>query len=239
LNPPCLPRAPAHDQGAERHLDTLAWHGEPRDIDAQTVSGAISTGTHGNRGRPWGIATQVAGLELVLADGTVVSCSATRTRLFAAARVSVGALACFNGDPAVRSGLHAGADERPMALDEVLARFVEFAAGRPLRVLLVPLRQEALVKRNNRTLRGTPPRTPGCAPDGKAAIVSGARKGAVPRPSPRWRRSSSTSVDGERGVRRALPDRTSGARDDQALNRLAAATYVEAVVLGAGRMRSS
>ena len=35
------------------------------DIDAQTVSGAISTGTHGTGARLGGIATQVAGLELV------------------------------------------------------------------------------------------------------------------------------------------------------------------------------
>ncbi len=49
------------------------------DIDAQTVSGAISTGTHGTGAGLGGIATQVAGLELVLADGSVVSCSAERT----------------------------------------------------------------------------------------------------------------------------------------------------------------
>src|SRR3984957_6185229 len=63
------------------------------DIDAQTVSGAISTGTHGTGAGLGGIATQVAGLELVLADGSVVSCSAdARPDLFSAARVSVGAL---------------------------------------------------------------------------------------------------------------------------------------------------
>jgi len=60
------------------------------DIDAQTISGAISTGTHGTGARIGGIATQIAALELVLADGTVVSCSAQqRPDLFAAARVSV------------------------------------------------------------------------------------------------------------------------------------------------------
>ncbi|HXO25652.1 MAG TPA: FAD-binding protein, partial [Streptosporangiaceae bacterium] len=46
------------------------------DIDAQTISGAISTGTHGTGAGLGGIATQVAALELVLADGSVVSCSA-------------------------------------------------------------------------------------------------------------------------------------------------------------------
>ncbi len=63
------------------------------DIDRQTVAGAISTGTHGS-GRAFGsISTQVRGLELVLADGSVVVCSETeRPELLDAARVSIGAL---------------------------------------------------------------------------------------------------------------------------------------------------
>ncbi|MEV4559271.1 D-arabinono-1,4-lactone oxidase [Kitasatospora sp. NPDC049285] len=63
------------------------------DIDRQTIAGAISTGTHGSSTRFGGIATQVRALELVLADGTVTTCSATeRPELFAAARVGLGAL---------------------------------------------------------------------------------------------------------------------------------------------------
>lgn len=63
------------------------------DIDRQTIAGAVSTGTHGS-GREFGsISTQLRGLELVLADGSVVTCSPTeRPELFAAARVSIGAL---------------------------------------------------------------------------------------------------------------------------------------------------
>ena len=63
------------------------------DIDRQTIAGAVSTGTHGS-GRNFGsISTQVRALELVLADGSVVTCSETeRPDLFAAARVSIGAL---------------------------------------------------------------------------------------------------------------------------------------------------
>ena len=45
------------------------------DIDAQTIAGAMSTGTHGTGARLGGLATQVEALELVLADGSVVSCS--------------------------------------------------------------------------------------------------------------------------------------------------------------------
>ena len=63
------------------------------DIDAQTVSGAISTGTHGTGAKLGGLSTQVQELELVLADGSTVTCSATETPdLFNAARVGLGAL---------------------------------------------------------------------------------------------------------------------------------------------------
>ena len=43
------------------------------DIQVQTVAGATQTGTHGTGRDIGGMAAQVAGLELVLADGTVVS----------------------------------------------------------------------------------------------------------------------------------------------------------------------
>lgn len=63
------------------------------DIDRQTVAGATATGTHGSGGRFGSISTQIRALELVLADGSLVRCSATeRPELFAAARVGIGAL---------------------------------------------------------------------------------------------------------------------------------------------------
>ena len=46
------------------------------DIDAQTISGAISTGTHGTGAGLGGIATQVEAMELVTADGALVRVSA-------------------------------------------------------------------------------------------------------------------------------------------------------------------
>ncbi len=60
------------------------------DIMEQTVSGAVSTGTHGTGRTSASVAAQITGLELVLADGSVVRCSAAGTpqeqALFAAAR---------------------------------------------------------------------------------------------------------------------------------------------------------
>lgn len=63
------------------------------DIDRQTIAGAISTGTHGSSRLFGSISTQVRALELVLADGSIVTCSASENpSLFAAARISLGAL---------------------------------------------------------------------------------------------------------------------------------------------------
>lgn len=58
------------------------------DIDVQTVAGAISTGTHGTGLAYGGLASQVTGLELALADGSVVQADAD---LVAAAAVGLGA----------------------------------------------------------------------------------------------------------------------------------------------------
>lgn len=63
------------------------------DIDRQTIAGAISTGTHGTGAKLRNISSQVEGLELALADGSVRELSAAEEpELLRAARVSVGAL---------------------------------------------------------------------------------------------------------------------------------------------------
>jgi FAD-linked oxidoreductase len=132
------------------------------DIDAQTISGAISTGTHGTGARLGGIATAVAALELVLADGSVVSCSADqRPDLFTAARVGLGALGVVS-TVTLRCvpAFDLAADERPMPLAEILARFGEFAADNDhFEFYWFPYGKNALVKRNNRAAE-PPPRMP-------------------------------------------------------------------------------
>jgi L-gulono-1,4-lactone dehydrogenase len=132
------------------------------DIDAQTISGALSTGTHGTGSRLHGIAAAVAGLELVLADGSVVACSADqRQDLFAAARVSMGALGVLS-TVTLRCvpAFTLTADERPMPYAEVLARFDELAAANDhFEFFWFPHGKNALVKRNNRATGtdGPPP----------------------------------------------------------------------------------
>src|SRR3954470_15456399 len=62
------------------------------DIDRQALAGAVSTGTHGTGPTLGNFGTQVVGLRLVLADGTLLDCSPTHEpEIFAAARVSLGA----------------------------------------------------------------------------------------------------------------------------------------------------
>src|SRR5712692_4900568 len=45
------------------------------DIEVQTVAGATQTGTHGTGRDSGSMAAQIAGLELVLADGSIVTCA--------------------------------------------------------------------------------------------------------------------------------------------------------------------
>ena len=63
------------------------------DVGYQTISGAISTATHGTGEKLRNISSQVVGLTLVLADGTVLDLSADKDPdAFKAAQVSLGAL---------------------------------------------------------------------------------------------------------------------------------------------------
>ena len=63
------------------------------DVGYQTISGAISTATHGTGEKLRNISSQVAGLTIVLADGSVLECSADKDAdAFKAAQVSLGAL---------------------------------------------------------------------------------------------------------------------------------------------------
>ena len=123
------------------------------DIDAQTLAGALSTGTHGTGARLGGLATQVESLELVLADGSVVSCSATsRPELFAAARIGLGALGVIT-TVTLRCvpSFTLLADERPVPVEEVLEQFDALAdANDHFEFYWFPYGRKALVKRNNR-----------------------------------------------------------------------------------------
>jgi FAD-linked oxidoreductase len=132
------------------------------DIAEQTLAGAISTGTHGTGRTSAALATQVVALELVLADGSVLSCSGEENaEVFAAARVSLGALGIvtavtLQAEPAFLLR----ADERPMPLLDVVDRFEEHVADNEhFELYWFPHTDIALTKRNNRTTAAAQPLT--------------------------------------------------------------------------------
>jgi len=136
------------------------------DIDVQTISGAISTGTHGTGAKLGGLATQVRALEVVLADGSLVRCSAgERPDLFAAARVGLGALGVIGAvtlqcEPAFALA----ASEAPARLDEVLAELDDLVTGNDhFEFYWFPHTRRVLTKRNNRVLPGAELRPVGAA----------------------------------------------------------------------------
>ena len=129
------------------------------DIDAQTISGAISTGTHGTGARYGGLATQVHALELVDAAGRLLTCSAEENpELFAAARIGLGALGVIatvtlRCEPAFALA----AAEGPAELDDTLAELDELVATNDhFEFYWFPHTRRVLTKRNNRVRPGTP-----------------------------------------------------------------------------------
>jgi L-gulono-1,4-lactone dehydrogenase len=137
------------------------------DIDAQTIAGALCTGTHGTGARLGGLATQVEALDLVLADGSLVTCSASaRPDLFAAARVGLGALGVITA-VTLRCvpSFTLAADERPMPVEEVIEQFDALAAANDhFEFYWFPYGRQALVKRNNRLSSGDGPAPAGRMP---------------------------------------------------------------------------
>jgi len=101
------------------------------DVDAQSLAGALATGTHGTGARFRNLSAQVAALRLVTADGSIVSCSADDDPdLFRAARVGIGALGVVSAVTlrcVPLETLRRTDDQRP--LDEVLGRFEELVDG--------------------------------------------------------------------------------------------------------------
>lgn len=128
------------------------------DIDRQSIAGAVSTGTHGTGEKFGGIATQIRGLELVLADGSVVTCSADEEpSLFAAARVSLGALGVVTAVTLqCEPSFLLRADERPMPVDDVMRDLDDLAKDNEhFEFYWMPHTDATLVKRNNRVAAGT------------------------------------------------------------------------------------
>lgn len=145
-------------------LNELLWHRglaltNLGDIDVQSIAGAIATGTHGTGAGFGGLATQVVGFTIVLADGSAVKCSATENiDLFEAGRLGLGAVGILS-TVTLRCvpSFTMTAVEAPESLDETLARvdydreFVDH-----FEFYWFPHTRRTLTKRNTRSPGNTP-----------------------------------------------------------------------------------
>ena len=123
------------------------------DIDRQTVAGAMATGTHGTGARFGGLPTQLRGMELVLADGSVLTCSATEhPEVFGPARVNLGALGVVSTLTLQTVPAFAvRAQEATLPLAEALERYDELADGTDhFEFYWFPHTDHTLQKRNTR-----------------------------------------------------------------------------------------
>ena len=123
------------------------------DIEVQSISGAVSTGTHGTGAGYGGIATQIVGLEMVMADGSVLTCSPDeQTELWSAARVGLGSLGVITAVTLQTVPLFAiKAEEGPMRLEELLSRFDELTEEYDhFEAYWFPHTDSTLTKRNTR-----------------------------------------------------------------------------------------
>lgn len=124
------------------------------DIMEQTVSGATSTGTHGTGRDSASIAAQIRGLELVTADGSVLTCSEKENPdVFAAARIGLGALGIVTAITfAVEPVFLLTAREEPMPFDRVCAEFDQLhAENEHFEFYWFPHTGNTNTKRNNRS----------------------------------------------------------------------------------------
>ena len=123
------------------------------DIDVQTISGALATGTHGTGAAFGCLSTFVAGLELMTATGEVIRCSPTsRPDLFDAARVNLGALGVVTAVTLqCVDAFILRADERPAPLASVWSGLDRLIADNDhFEFYWYPYTERVQIKRNNR-----------------------------------------------------------------------------------------
>jgi L-gulono-1,4-lactone dehydrogenase len=124
------------------------------DIAYQSISGAVSTSTHGTGREFGGLATQIAGLRLISGTGEIIDCSPDREpELFSAARVGLGALGVVSTITLqCVPAFHLRAQEGPMRVDQVIEDLDQhIAENEHFEFFWVPHTGWALTKRNNRT----------------------------------------------------------------------------------------
>ncbi len=131
------------------------------DIDRQTISGAISTGTHGTGSAMPNLPAQVTAIDLVTADGKLLELDGSdEPDLLRSARIAIGSLGVITAvtlQTVPAFNLHRA--DLPMPLDEVLADFDGLSDGNEhFEFFVFPYTDTALTIRRNRTGRRPKPR---------------------------------------------------------------------------------
>jgi L-gulono-1,4-lactone dehydrogenase len=131
------------------------------DIDRQTIAGSISTGTHGTGERFVSISAQVAALELMLADGSLLEISAAGDpSALEAARLGLGALGLIYS-VTVRTvpAFRIGRLDNPKPLDRTLASLDELnRVNDHFEFYVFPHTEVALCRESRRTHEPARPR---------------------------------------------------------------------------------
>jgi L-gulonolactone oxidase len=132
------------------------------DIDKQTVSGAISTGTHGTGSRFRNLSSQVEEMELVLGDGTLYEVSGENHDELRAARIAIGALGIVaTVTLRVIPAFSIRRKDSPVPLDETLERVDDLADGSDhFEFYVFPHTRTALLRQSERTDDEPRPRNP-------------------------------------------------------------------------------
>lgn len=122
------------------------------DVNPQALAGAIATGTHGTGAALGSLSTTARGFRLVIADGSVTTCSETeRPELFQAARLSLGLVGVATAiEIDVLPAYHLEERIETHPLQDVEARWEELAgANRHVEFFVFPYGDHAVLKTLN------------------------------------------------------------------------------------------
>ncbi|HKH42486.1 MAG TPA: D-arabinono-1,4-lactone oxidase [Solirubrobacterales bacterium] len=151
-----------------RALSELIWgHGMALenigDIDKQTISGAVATGTHGTGSRFRNLSSMIDAMELVLPDGTLLEVSpSSEPELLPAVRVGLGALGVI-ATVTLRTvpAFTIRRTDSPLPLSETLERLQDLADGSDhFEFYVFPHTEVALLRQSERTDEPPDPRHP-------------------------------------------------------------------------------
>ncbi|MBC7768191.1 MAG: FAD-binding protein [Phycisphaerales bacterium] len=122
------------------------------DVNPQTLAGAVSTGTHGTGAGLGSLSTATRAFRLILADGSIATCSASeRPELFQAQRLSLGLLGVFTRiEIDVLPAYHLEERVESHPLDWVAERWDELVANnRHVEFFIFPYGDQAILKTLN------------------------------------------------------------------------------------------